>query len=81
MSRTTIARLFKSGNSMALRLPKGTPLPKGVHAFDVTTDGDAVVLRPHVAAQWPKSLTDALTGPMLDIPRLPARRSHRRVEL
>ncbi|MBL8578681.1 MAG: antitoxin [Mesorhizobium sp.] len=46
------ARVFKSGNSQAVRLPKEFRLD--VDEVEVSREGDALILRPHVRqdARW-----------------------------
>lgn len=41
-----VARVFQSGNSQAVRLPKEFRFD--VDRVDITQEGDALVLRPHV---------------------------------
>ncbi|PST17337.1 AbrB/MazE/SpoVT family DNA-binding domain-containing protein [Mesorhizobium plurifarium] len=41
-----IARVFQSGNSQAVRLPKEFRLD--VDRVEITQEGDALILRPHV---------------------------------
>lgn len=42
---TTVARLFKNGQSQAVRIPKAMEF-KGVDEVEVVQEGDAIVLRP-----------------------------------
>ncbi|MDH2092638.1 antitoxin (plasmid) [Rhizobium oryzihabitans] len=48
-----VARVFQSGNSQSIRLPK--ELRFDVDRVDITQVGDALVLRPHVerGEAWP----------------------------
>lgn len=41
-----IARVFQSGNSQALRLPKELRLD--VDRVEITREGDALIVRPHI---------------------------------
>jgi antitoxin VapB len=41
-----LARVFQSGNSQAVRLPKELRLD--VERVEITQEGDALILRPHV---------------------------------
>ena len=41
-----LARVFQSGNSQAVRLPKEFRLD--VDRVEITQEGDAIILRPHV---------------------------------
>lgn len=42
---TQVAKVFKSGNSQAVRLPKEFRFT--VDEVDVSREGDAIILRPH----------------------------------
>ena len=42
---TQVARVFKSGNSQAVRLPKEFRF--SVDEVEVSREGDAIILRPH----------------------------------
>ncbi|WP_420960052.1 antitoxin [Brucella sp. IR073] len=46
-----LARVFQSGNSQAVRLPK--ELRFDVDCVEITREGDALVLRPHVKPAEP----------------------------
>ena len=48
---THIARVFKSGNSQAVRLPKAFRFD--VDQVEITREGDALILRPHVQRPEP----------------------------
>ena len=63
-----IARVFKSGNSQAVRLPKEFRL--SVDRVEVTQEGDALILRPHNGPREPwASLRHGLTDDFLDCAR------------
>jgi antitoxin VapB len=49
---TRYARVFQSGNSQAVRLPKAFRLH--VEEVEISREGDAIILRPHVqqAERW-----------------------------
>ena len=54
-----LARVFKSGNSQAVRLPKAFRFD--VDQVEVTQEGDALILRPHVENKEPwASLKEAI---------------------
>jgi antitoxin VapB len=57
MLMTVIARVFKSGNSQAVRLPKEFRF--SVDRVEVTQEGDALILRPHVEPREPWSMLKA----------------------
>lgn len=46
-----IAKVFRSGNSQAVRLPKGFRFD--VDEVEVSREGDALILRPHRGASGP----------------------------
>lgn len=48
---THLARVFQSGNSQAVRLPKEFRF--SVDRVEVTQEGDALILRPHVDQKEP----------------------------
>jgi len=43
---TTHARIFKSGNSQAVRIPKELAYPPHVHDLVARRDGDRLILEP-----------------------------------
>ncbi|MDB5552300.1 MAG: putative virulence-associated protein [Rhizobium sp.] len=60
-----LARVFQSGNSQAVRLPKEFRL--NVDRVEITQEGDALILRPHVEDGEPwSSLKAALARGMSD---------------
>ncbi len=60
-----LAKVFRSGNSQAVRLPKAFRFD--VDEVEVTREGDAVILRPHVKDSDPwASLRTALAEGMSD---------------
>ncbi|ACP22498.1 putative virulence-associated protein (plasmid) [Sinorhizobium fredii NGR234] len=60
-----LARVFQSGNSQAVRLPKEFRF--NVERVEITQEGDALILRPHVEAGEPwSSLKAALARGMSD---------------
>jgi antitoxin VapB len=48
---TDLAKVFRSGNSQAVRLPKAFRFD--VDEVEVTREGDAVILRPHIKDREP----------------------------
>lgn len=62
---THLARVFQSGNSQAVRLPKEFRLD--VDRVEITQEGDAIILRPHVedANPW-ASLKEAIARGVSD---------------
>ena len=60
-----LARVFKSGNSQAVRLPKAFRFD--VDQVEVTREGDALILRPHVGNREPwANLREAIRLGMSD---------------
>ncbi|PTV71560.1 antitoxin [Agrobacterium pusense] len=61
-----VARVFQSGNSQWIRLPK--ELRVHVDRVDITQEGDALILRPHVerAEAW-NSLVAAMVRGESDV--------------
>lgn len=59
LDMTQVAKVFKSGNSQAVRLPKEFRF--SVEEVEVSREGDAIILRPHVESKrgW-SSLRSAL---------------------
>ena len=58
-----VARVFQSGNSQAVRLPKEFRFD--VDRVEITQEGDALILRPHVGRSEPwSSLKAALARGM-----------------
>lgn len=53
MARNLTLKVFKSGNSAALRLPKELGFVPG-EELHATVDGDSLVIRPLDPAGWPK---------------------------
>jgi antitoxin VapB len=76
-------RVFRSGNSLAVRLPKDIAFPEGAEV-EITREGNAIVLREPKAqrlAEWHAFLADLAANPQpefLDIldmkPEWPAHR-------
>ena len=60
MSET--AKVFWSGNSQAVRLPKEFRFPRGVREVSVRREGGSLVLAPVETAVWPESFWHAFDG-------------------
>jgi len=41
-----LSRIFKSGNSLAVRIPKELAFPEATQEVDIERKGDALVIRP-----------------------------------
>jgi len=59
---TESAKVFWSGNSQAVRLPKEFRFPRGVREVSVRREGKALVLAPVETAAWPESFWRAFEG-------------------
>ncbi|HEY5551189.1 MAG TPA: AbrB/MazE/SpoVT family DNA-binding domain-containing protein [Opitutaceae bacterium] len=55
---TATAKLFKNGNSQAVRLPRAFRLP-GKEAA-VRREGDKIILEPLVAVKWPRNFFESI---------------------
>ena len=64
MSEPTIARLFMTGGSQAVRLPKAFRFAGD--AVRIRREGDAVILEPMEKGGWPEGFWERLTelGPL-----------------
>jgi len=58
----TKARVFRNGNSQAVRLPKEYRFPPGVRELKIRREGSAVVLEPAQPVDWPVEFWDAFGG-------------------
>ncbi|HSM44277.1 MAG TPA: AbrB/MazE/SpoVT family DNA-binding domain-containing protein [Acidimicrobiia bacterium] len=50
-----VAKVFRNGNSQAVRLPREFRFPAGVSELSVRREGCAVILEPRPDAVWPES--------------------------
>ena len=57
-----VAKVFRSGNSQAVRLPKKFSFPASVQEVSVRRDGEALVLAPVERKAWPESFWRAFGG-------------------
>jgi len=73
------AKVFRSGNSQAVRLPRAVRFPEHVHEVRVTRRGDELVLSPTVAERFDEAFWGVL-GSMPDF-RRPRQRRQRRKRL
>lgn len=65
------ARVFRSGNSQAVRLPKEFRFPSGTDEVAVHRQGDRIILEPIERAQWPEEFWQAFAGMSEDFERPP----------
>jgi antitoxin VapB len=75
-----IARIFKSGNSLALRLPKELGASEG-EEVEIDAQGDRWIVRPAKPAAWPRGF---FTRIRLNDPsplKRPDQGAHRKIDL
>ena len=66
----TVVRIFKSGNSQAVRLPKEVSFPSHIRELIAHQDGNKLVLEPAPAGDFSDAFWDAL-GQAPDFERPP----------
>ncbi|HBL31023.1 MAG TPA: AbrB/MazE/SpoVT family DNA-binding domain-containing protein [Acidobacteria bacterium] len=75
-----VAKVFWSGNSQAVRLPKEFRFPEDMEEVEVSREGDRVVLEPVRREEWPADFWKAFEGMPADFER-PAQVRQRRESL
>ena len=60
MTTTTLVRVFRSGNSQAVRLPRDLAFPTHVHELVARRDGNRLVLEPAPGGEFPQEFWEAL---------------------
>jgi len=63
------ARVFKNGNSQAVRLPKEFRFGPETHEVSVRREGEAIILEPLEEEGWPESFWKAFGGMPEDFER------------
>lgn len=63
------AKVFRSGNSQAVRLPKEFRFPPGVEEVAVRRQGDRLILEPVRREDWPEGFWKAFEGMSSDFER------------
>ena len=63
------AKVFQSGNSQAVRLPKDFRFPVGVEEVSIRRQGDRLILEPLVREEWPEDFWQAFGGMSPDFER------------
>lgn len=71
------AKIFWSGNSQAVRLPKEFRFPAGTEEVEVHREGDRLVLEPVQREDWPEDFWRAFDGMSEDFERPPQVRQQR----
>ena len=59
---TALAKIFWSGNSQAVRLPKAFRFPHGTEEVEIRRQGERLVLEPVRPQEWPESFWQAFGG-------------------
>lgn len=73
----SMAKIFWSGNSQAVRLPKEFRFPAGTEEVEVHREGDRLVLEPVQREDWPEDFWRAFEGMSEDFERPPQIPQHR----
>jgi antitoxin VapB len=63
------AKVFQSGNSQAVRLPKEFRFPMGVEEVTIRRQGDRIILEPLEREEWPEDFWKAFGGLSSDFER------------
>lgn len=74
------AKVFRSGNSQAVRLPKEFRFPTGTEEVAIRRQGERLILEPVKHEEWPEEFWEAFGGMSPDFER-PRQRSQRRETL
>jgi antitoxin VapB len=65
----SVAKVFWSGNSQAVRLPKEFRFPKDTAEVEVRREGERIVLEPLHREEWPEAFWKAFEGMPEDFER------------
>jgi antitoxin VapB len=71
------AKVFWSGNSQAIRLPKDFRFPPDTEEVEIRREGERIVLEPVQVEEWPESFWRAFEGMPEDFERPPQVRQTR----
>lgn len=71
------AKVFWSGNSQAVRLPREFRFPVGTEELEISREGETLTLRPVARAGWPEEFWHAFDGMPEGFERPPQVRQHR----
>lgn len=63
------AKIFWSGNSQAVRLPKEFRFPSDTEEVEIQSEGGRIVLAPIQREEWPESFWKAFEGMPADFER------------
>jgi antitoxin VapB len=73
----SLAKIFWSGNSQAVRLPKDFRFPANTDEVEIHREGDHLVLKPVQREDWPEDFWRAFEGMSDDFERPPQIRQRR----
>lgn len=65
------AKVFQSGNSQAVRLPKDYRFPSDIDEVSIRRQGDRLILEPIRHESWPEDFWKAFEGMSADFERPP----------
>ena len=71
------AKVFQSGDSQAVQLPKELRFPAGVAEVAIHRQGDRLILEPLVHEEWPEDFWKAFDGMSPDFERPRQKRQER----
>jgi len=57
-----VAKVFWSGNSQAIRLPKELRFPAGIHEVEIHREGKRIIVEAVQVEEWPESFWRAFEG-------------------
>lgn len=57
---TSLVRVFRSGNSQAVRLPRDLAFPGHIHELVARREGNRLVLEPAPGGEFPAAFWDAI---------------------
>ncbi|HVR97783.1 MAG TPA: type II toxin-antitoxin system VapB family antitoxin [Thermoanaerobaculia bacterium] len=75
------AKVFWSGNSQAIRLPKDFRFPPDTNEVEIYREGERIVLETAKVEEWPESFWRAFDGMPEDFERPPQVRQARDFDL
>ena len=64
-----VAKVFQSGNSQAVRLPKDFRFPAGIEEVSIRRQGERLILEPIQHQDWPEDFWKAFEGMSHDFER------------
>ncbi|HSG41067.1 MAG TPA: type II toxin-antitoxin system VapB family antitoxin [Thermoanaerobaculia bacterium] len=64
-----VAKVFQSGNSQAVRLPKDFRFPAGIEEVSIRRQGERIILEPIQHEDWPEDFWKAFEGMSDDFER------------